>query len=207
MSRTRVVLIEVDPSRTAETRALLVAAGCELVATLAMDGGHLHKILPRTQADLVVLSPRSPADGLLEGLEAIQSLLPVPIVMFSADDDTHTVERAVQAGVSAYVVDGAGPDRLRPILVAARARYAQLQELSEALNKARIQLSDRKMIERAKGIIMAERGVSEDQAYQMMRKTAMDRNKRLADIAQTIVAASELLGAGMVPQEPAAVSV
>ena len=198
MSEPRVVVIEVEPSRKAETRALLAAAGCELVASLAMDS-QLFKVLPRYQADLIVLSPLSPDGRLLHQLDAIQHALPVPIVMLSADNEADTVERSIEAGVSAYVVDGVEPGRLRPIFTATMARFKQMRMLNDELSKARSQLSERKLIERAKGIIMAERGATEQQAYELMRKTAMDRNKRLVDIAESIVSASELLGGQRAP--------
>lgn len=198
VSAPRVVLIEVTPQRTVDTKALLAAAGCELVATLAMDS-QLLKRLPDCRADLVVLSPESPDGQLLRQLAGIQQVASVPLVILSAECDSTIVEHTVEAGASAYVVDGVEPDRLPSIFSAAQARFRQLRSLSEELDKARSQLSQRKLIERAKGIIMAERGTTEEQAYQLMRKTAMDRNKRLVDIAESIVSASELLGGQMVP--------
>jgi response regulator NasT len=99
----------------------------------------------------------------------------------------------VQAGVSAYVVDGIQPHRVRPIVEAAIARFEKFRALEDELQRTRAELADRKVIEKAKGLIMRQRGVSEDEAYRAMRKVAMRSNRRLADVAEGIVAAAELL--------------
>jgi len=182
--------------RTRETKALLAAAGCEVIATLPLDRDMKGR-MPNCHADLLLASVDRPTEELFAGLSAVQSAKPLPMVVLSADDDAETVRHAVESGVCAYVVDGVQPDRLQPILIAAMARFQRMRSLHEELDRTRAQLSERKLIERAKGIVMAQRKISEDDAYGLMRKTAMDRNKRLSDIAANIVAASELLDAGV----------
>ena len=203
VSDPRVVLIEVEPARTTDTQVLLAAAGYELVATLAMDR-QLEQRLLQYRADLVVMSASHVDEALLNDIKALHQASHAPLVLLTAESRDERVKQAVEAGASAYVVDGAEPSRLRPIFSAAMARHQQLENLTSELNQTRLQLTERKLIERAKGIIMAERGATEDQAYRMMRKTAMDRNKRLIDIAESIVAASELLGSKMMQGEMSA---
>lgn len=189
MSGLRVILVEVEAARSPQVVELLQGAGCDLVArvtAIAELSG-----MPEHPADLVVLSVSTPDEALLNGLLAIQAAMPV--VLFTADEGVGTIRRAVQAGVSAYVSDGVNPSRVRSILDTAMARFQQFKALAEELERTRGQLTERKLIERAKGIVMAQRGLTEDQAYRLMRKTAMDRNKRMAEIADSIIAASELL--------------
>ena len=136
-----------------------------------------------------------PSRDTLESLRSVQAADPRPMVMFSQDDNGDTIRRAVQAGVSAYVVDGVQAQRVRPILEAAIARFEQHRRLQAELDRTRSQLEERKKIERAKGIVMMQRGIGEPAAYGLMRKAAMDQNRRLVEIADSIIAAAELLGA------------
>lgn len=114
--------------------------------------------------------------------------------MFTHDGDSEKISNAIRAGVSAYVVDGLEPDRIRPIVDVAIARFEQFQALKEELSQAHTRLAERKLIERAKGIVMQQRGLPENEAYQWMRKMAMQRNLRIADLARSLITAAELLG-------------
>lgn len=192
MSRPQVILVEVEPARSPMVADLLRSADCDVTARLP-GVAPLTDGRSRLRNDLVAVATARPDDRLLEGLVALQGAAPTPVVLFASDDSATSIRRAVQAGVSAYVVDGVQPHRVRPILEAAMARFRQVKALADELDRTRTQLAERKLIERAKGIIMVQRGVSEEQAYQLLRKTAMDRNKRMADIADSIVSASELL--------------
>jgi response regulator NasT len=116
------------------------------------------------------------------------------MVMFSQDDNGDTIRRAVQAGVSAYVVDGVQAQRVRPIMEAAIARFGEHRRLQAELDRTRSKLEERKKIERAKGVVMMQRGVGEPAAYALMRKAAMDQNRRLVEIADSIITAADLLG-------------
>jgi response regulator NasT len=117
-----------------------------------------------------------------------------PIVMFTNDEDTTHVKDAVAAGVSAYIVAGLAPERIRPILEVAMARFQHEQELRRELADARSELNDRKLIDRAKGLLMQRQGLSEADAYGKMRKTAMDRGLKLGEVAQRILDVADLLG-------------
>jgi response regulator NasT len=148
----------------------------------------------RHRPDVVIIDIDLPSRDTLESLRSVQASDPRPMVMFSQDDNGDTIRRAVQAGVSAYVVDGAQAHRVRPILEVAIARFDEHRRLQAELDRTRSELEGRKKIERAKGIVMMQRGISEPAAYRLMRTAAMDQNRRLVEIADSIIAAAELLG-------------
>ena len=171
---------------------ILSSVGCEVVASLKPTDDLLDQVMSH-QPDVVIIDMDSPSRDTLESLRNVQSAMPRPMVMFSQDDDGETIRRAVDAGVSAYIVDGLQAGRVRTILDAAMARFEQYRALEDELHKTRDQLEGRKKIDRAKGILMKERALSEDDAYALMRKTAMAQNKKVADIADAVIAAAELL--------------
>ncbi len=117
-----------------------------------------------------------------------------PIVMFTSDEDTSHVPEAVAAGVTAYIVDGLAPERIRPILTVAMARFRHQEALLAELDNARGELHERKLIDRAKGLLMQRQGLSEPEAYAKLRKAAMNKGVKLADIAQQMIDMAELLG-------------
>ncbi len=119
---------------------------------------------------------------------------PRPIVMFTNDEDTRHVKDALAAGVTAYIVAGLAPQRIRPILEVALARFAHEQALRTELAQARTALHERKTIDRAKGLLMQRQGLTEQQAYERLRRAAMDRGLRLAEVAQRMLDAADLLG-------------
>ena len=116
-----------------------------------------------------------------------------PIVLFTNDDDTTHVRNAIAAGVTAYVVAGLASERVRPVLEVAMARFQHEEALRRELTDARSQLSDRKVIDRAKGILMKAKNLSEEQAYVLLRNTAMNEKKKIAEIAQSVITASEIM--------------
>jgi len=188
----RILLVDPDVADVERKLATLRAADCEVAVTLQrLDGieGHLE----RTQPDALVIFSNVPGIDILESLARLMESHPLPIVVFAEDSDRETTAAAVRAGISAYVVAGWEPSRFRTILDTAIERFQQYESLRSELATTRNQLAERKRIERAKGILMRARGLSEDQAYQALRKQAMDRNKRLIDVAESVIAASELL--------------
>jgi response regulator NasT len=130
---------------------------------------------------------------LLRQMKAITEKQPLPMVVFTRDSNPGSIDAAVKAGATNYVVDCFDPERLSSLLGVAKARFDEQQRLKKELLQTRIALSDRKNVERAKGIIMRTRSVSEDQAYSAMRKLAMNHNKRIGEIAEQIISASEVL--------------
>lgn len=135
----------------------------------------------------------SPDRDILEDMHAINRDHPRPIVVFAQDGNCRTIEAAVRAGVSAYVVDGLNEGRVMPILQVAIARFKEFQSMRRELAEARASLAQRKLIERAKGLLMQRLQFNEEAAYSAMRKMAMDRNLRMVDLARSLVAASDLL--------------
>lgn len=171
----------------------LVAFGHEVVAQLP-NGAGLREQVGSMQPDVIIVDIASPDRDILEDMHAINRDQPRPIVVFAQDGDSRTIEAAVRAGVSAYVVDGLNESRVMPILQVAIARFKEFQSMRRELADARASLAQRKVIERAKGLLMQRLQLNEEAAYSAMRKMAMDRNLRMVDLAQSLVAASDLLG-------------
>jgi response regulator NasT len=186
--------------RSRSLRIGLLENGFNLVATLPGDV-FLTERLAQLQPDLVIVDAESEARDALEHVVMATRDARRPIVMFTNDNDTSHVKAAVAAGVSAYIVAGLSPDRIRPILDVAMARFqheqALRQELAEArseLDELSAELKDRKVIDRAKGLLMQRQGLSEQAAYEKLRKAAMDKGLRLAEVAQRMLDVVDLLG-------------
>ncbi len=189
----RVMLIDDKSDRRTMLNQALEQVDCALVACVTNDDDLLSTV-EKCNPDVILIDIEAPGRDTIESLESVHSKAPRPMVMFSQDEDNITIKRATQAGVMAYVADGvAASPRVRPIIDAAMARFEHFKELESELQKVRRQLDERKLIEKAKGIIMTQRGMGEEEAYQAMRKLAMDTNRRLVEIAQSIVDAAALL--------------
>jgi two-component system, response regulator / RNA-binding antiterminator len=153
----------------------------------------IHDCVLRLQPDVVIVDSESPSRDTLEHLGTMSASCPRPVVVFSEDAGPGPMQQALRAGVSAYVIAGLQPQRLLPVLQVAIARFEQDRALRGQLESAQSQLSERKQVERAKGILMQEIGLSEEQAFAHLRKLAMDRGQRLVQVAERIVEASKLL--------------
>jgi two-component system, response regulator / RNA-binding antiterminator len=189
----RVMVVDESPERAAVLEQALRAQDYEVTASMA-TGQDLLGSVSRVRPDVIIIDTESPDRDTLEDMHVIHRDQPCPIVMFTHDGDSAKIREAIRAGVSAYIVDGLEPERIRPIIEVAIARFNQFQTLRNELNEVQTRLAERKLIERAKGILMQQRKVPEDQAYRLMRKMAMERNMRLADLARSMIAAAELLG-------------
>jgi len=174
-------------------RLSLLENGYNIIAVLPTDT-FLREHIAQLQPDMIVVDAESAARDALEHVVMATRDERRPIVLFTNDGDTTHVKDAVAAGVSAYIVAGLAPERIRPILDVAMARFQHEQELRRELADARTQLHERKIIDRAKGLLMQRQGLSEQQAYDKLRKNAMDRGLRLGDVAQRLVDAADLLG-------------
>jgi len=188
----RVLLVDEDPDRATLLQAALHAAGYTVTAHVATAVDLLAQVRA-TEPDVIIIDRDSPDRDTLEHVCMVTRDQPRPIVMFADDGDRAAIRAAVDAGVSAYVVGGLTAERIRPIVDVAMARFEQFQAMRQELDKAKTTLAERKQIERAKGIVMKSRGVSEDEAYGMLRKLAMERNQRLAQVAENVIAMAELL--------------
>jgi response regulator NasT len=188
----RVLLVDDSEQRRVAVETSLAEVGCEVVGYASSHENLLQRV-NRDHPDVVIIDIESPSRDTLESLESVQSEAPRPIVLFTQDDNGETITRATRAGVSAYVVDGLSQKRVRPIIDAAIERFQQFNRLSQELEKTRAQLAERKSIDKAKAILMKQRGMTEDEAYRAMRELAMQNNKRIAEIADAVVAAASLL--------------
>ena len=189
----RVLILDESAERGQVLRGGLEHAGYE-VAGIVSSPFDLQDAVARLQPDVIIIDTDSPSRDALEHLCVMGRDQPRPIVMFAVDGDAATIREAVRAGVSAYVVDGLEPERVKAIVEVACARFEELQSLRSELAEANRKLSERKLVERAKGLLMKARGVDEQEAYQLLRTLAMNRSKRIGDAAQDVIAAVELLG-------------
>ena len=187
------ILVDESAERARMVEGALKAQGFNVVAVLG-SGDDLSNKLAALAADVVIIDMDSPDRDILESMRQVGAERPHPIVMFSQDGNPDMIKATIEVGVSAYVVDGLRPERIRPVVDVAIARFAQFQSLRSELDKAKSTLAERKQIERAKGILMKRRDCDEDTAYGLMRKMAMDQKIRLADVASRIIDAAELLG-------------
>ena len=179
--------------RSRALRIGLLENNFNLVATLPADV-FLSERIAQLQPDLIIVDAESEARDALEHVVMATRDERRPIVMFTNDEDTSHVKDAVAAGVSAYIVAGLAPQRIRPILDVAMARFQHEQALRAELADAKAELRDRKTIDRAKGLLMQRQGLTEQQAYERLRRAAMDRGLRLAEVAQRMLDAADLLG-------------
>jgi len=154
----------------------------------------LHDEVLLLSPDAVIVETESPSRDTLENICMITESCPRPVVMFSNDPARESIREAVRVGVSAYVVDGLSPERISPIIETAVARFEAFQTVKDELEKTRTKLGERKLIERAKGILMKEKRVSEDDAYRLLRKLAMDKNLSLGAVAEQVITVAKLLG-------------
>jgi response regulator NasT len=189
----RVMLVDDTPERSFYLRLMLERLGYEVVAEIS-NPRLLHDEVLRLAPDAIIVDTDSPSRDTLENICMITESCPRPIVMFAHDPARQSIREAVRAGVNAYVVDGLSPERIAPILETAVARFEAFQAVKDELVATRSKLSERKLVERAKGILMKEKSLSEDAAYRMLRKLAMDKNLSLAALAEQVVTVAKLLG-------------
>lgn len=182
-----------EAERTRVLRIALLEAGYNVVATLPGDR-FLPERIAQIQPDMIVVDAESQGRDILEHVVMATRDERRPIVMFSDDEDTSHVRRAIAAGVSAYVAAGVPSDHVRPVIEVAMARFEHEEQLRRELADARNQLEERKVVDRAKGLLMSRQGLSEQEAYARLRKAAMDKGIRLAEVAQRLIDAADLLG-------------
>jgi two-component system, response regulator / RNA-binding antiterminator len=190
--RLSIVIVEKDRDRAIMIVDGLRAAGDYDVMVIGDDIGLARRIAERNP-DLVLIDAGNPSRDALEELTLASAPLQRPVAMFVDQSDGALTRAAIEAGVSAYVVAGLAGNRIRPVLDAAIARFHIMQKMRVELAETRRALEERKVIDRAKGILMRAKAVTEDEAYALMRKAAMDQGRKLAEVAQALVTAAELL--------------
>ena len=189
----RVMLVDDTPERSFYLRLMLERVGYDVVAEIS-DPRTLHDEALRLSPDVIIVDTDSPSRDTLENVCMITESCPRPVVMFTQDAARESIREAVRAGVSAYVVDGLSPERITPIIETAVARFEAFQTIRDELSETRTKLSERKLIDRAKGILMKEKQVSEEEAYRLLRKLAMDKSVSVGTIAEQVISVAKLLG-------------
>jgi len=179
--------------RGADLRIGLLESGYDIVASLPADF-FLPERIAQLAPDMIIVDSESDARDVLEHIVIATRDARRPIVLFTDDPSTMSMDAAMEAGVSAYIVAGLQPARIKPVLDVAMARFKREQVLLDELTETRQKLQERKVIERAKGLLMRRGDLTEEQAYARLRAMAMNKNLKLADVAQRIVDVEDLLG-------------
>jgi two-component system, response regulator / RNA-binding antiterminator len=189
----RVLLVNDTDKPIADLKEALEAAGYDVLPHV-VSVSRLLKTVEKQQPDVIILDVDSPSRDTLEQLALLQRHAPKPVVMFTADGNDRLIRDALGAGVAAYVVDGLEPSRLAPILRVAMVRFEQQSHARQRVDELEQKLRDRKEIDRAKGLLMDKRGMSEAEAYALLRQEAMKQGLKLADVARRILSVADLLG-------------
>lgn len=189
---TRILVVEPDPEKAREIIDALVDGGWSDVTVIGQATG-LAQAIRSSSPDIVLIDLANPDRDTLEHLSLISESKSRPVAMFVDQTDEALTQAALNAGVSAYVVDGLTKNRIKPVLETAIARFQIMRKMQSELSAAKQALEDRKTIDRAKGILMRQRRLDEDAAYALLRKTAMGQNRKVIDVAQALVTAADLL--------------
>jgi response regulator NasT len=188
----KILVIDEDPIRRAILQAGLKEAGFSNVVLIGDMTGLLDQIY-RIDPDVILIDLENPSRDVLEQMFQVSRIVKRPIAMFVDQSDRDTTRAAVEAGVSAYIVDGLRKERVKDILELCISRFNAVARLQDELDRTRDALEARKTIDRAKGILMQRKGLSEEDAYALLRKTAMNEKRKIADVAQSVITAAELL--------------
>lgn len=187
-----VLLIDDNPARTAIVQAGLLDAGYVLLDRL--DGTvDLAAKVAMLGPDVIVVSIDSPSRDAIEDLRRTTEQQPRPIAMFADHSDPATIAAGMEAGVCAYVVKGLAKDRVQSVVDVAVAHFNRYRSMREELDRARLSLVERKTVDRAKGLLMVQKGFTEEAAYKLLRKLAMDQNKRIGEVAQDLLTYAKAL--------------
>ncbi len=184
------VLQEVDPAD--ELKATLTSIGVDKIETMTNDQD-IHAHLDNNVPDAIIIEVEQLDGSLLQQIRSINQGFSVPVILFTGSNEDEIIEQAIKNGVATYIVGTLEAQRIKSILQVAVTRFAEVQKLKLDLVKTRTQLEERKVIDKAKGLLMQHKQYSEDEAYQALRKMAMDKNKRIAEIAEGIIATFDLL--------------
>ena len=187
-----IIVVEPDRDRAFMIVDSLREAGDNDI-TVISEVSSVARRISEHRPDVVIVDLTSPTRDMIEELTLATSPLERPVAMFVDRSDDSLTAAAIEAGMSAYVVDDLRPERLRPIMSAAITRFNMFRRMRDELAETKRALEERKIIDRAKGILMKARGVGEDEAYALLRKTAMDRGQKISEVAASLVTAADLL--------------
>lgn len=188
----RILLVDQNMTRASILEEGLREAGYPTV-TVVRDMQNLLRRIVDEDPDVICIDLENPNRDVLEQMFQVSRVVRRPVAMFVDRSDSDMIKAAVEAGVGAYVVDGLKKERVKAVVDMAISRFNAFNDLREELERAKQALGERKVIERAKGILMKERGLTEDDAYALLRKAAMSDNKRVVEIAQAVITAASLL--------------
>ena len=192
LSQIKILVVDESEPRLKLLIAALTEAGYRRVHAVHNSIG-LLEIVRETKPDVVLIEVESPSRDTLEQLTLIRDQAPTPVLILAQDPQAQSIQAAVASGVCAYSVGGVSTDRVKPAIEVAMATFASFKALREQLCEAREQLHQQKRIDRAKCILIEQKGLSEEQAHKALRKLAMDRKRKLADVAEDLIAMSKLL--------------
>ena len=189
----KIILVDENTGRSAILRRALQDKGHEVICRVE-NSKDLQNNLEITHADILIVNSDIPDDEVFANISEVNQAKPKPIVMFAEQSNMASTQNAVKSGVNAYIVDGLEGSRVQGIIDVAIARFREFQALRDELDSTKNLLFERKVIEKAKGLLIKHKQITEDEAYQSLRKMAMDKNKRIVDIAESIISTFELLG-------------
>lgn len=188
----KIALVEESPVRAAILEEGLREAGHATILRIP-DRANLLERIYAIDPDVILIGLANPSRDVLEQMFQMSRSVRRPVGMFVDQSDSSSIEAAIDAGVSAYVVDGLRKERVKPILDTMVSRFNAFSRLKAELDQAKSQLEERKVVDRAKGILMRQKGIGEEQAYALLRTVAMNEKKKISEIAQAVVTAAELL--------------
>jgi len=191
----RIVIVDDSGLRASVLEEGLHEAGYDDIHVVPPRGAFVAQI-ERMAPDVVLMDLGSPSRDTLEEMLLVSRALAKPIAMFVDQSDEAMIGAAIDAGISAYVVDGLRKERVKPVLDLAVRRFNAFARMQAELDEARTALADRKTIDKAKAILMANRGLSEPDAYALLRSTAMNQGRRIVEVAEALITANDLLGGG-----------
>jgi response regulator NasT len=188
----KIVIVDESPIRAAILKEGLRDAGFSSVEHIS----EMHNLLARIyriDPDVILIDLENPSRDILEQMFQVSRVVRRPIAMFVDQSDATSIQDAVEAGVSAYIVDGLKKERIKPVLDLCISRFNAFAKLQDELDRTKSALEDRKILDRAKGLLMKAKGLTEEEAYVLIRSTAMREKKKIGEIAQSIITAAELL--------------
>lgn len=188
----KILVVEPDQSKACEILGALKEGGWQDVTVLA-SAAAMERSLKQQDPDIILIDLANPDRDTLEHVSLVSNAKSRPVAMFVDHSDETMTQAAISAGLSAYVVNGLQMDRIKPVIETAIARFRMITKMQSELTAAKQALSDRKTIDRAKGILIRARKISEDEAYSLLRKTAMDQGRKVIDVATALVTSADLL--------------
>ncbi len=194
MKQINALIVDRDQSRGSLLKRSLKEYGHHVVARVP-DGRAMFLAIEEFEVDVIVIGIELPDEDTLADVAKMSTINPHPVVMFAEKDAPQIIQKVIQSGVSTFIIDDIQPQRITSIIQVAMARFNEMQQLRNELEDTKTKLADRKVIDKAKGLIMSEKGIDEEEAYKSLRKMAMDKGQNMAVVAQNIIDVFSLMNA------------